>query len=130
MTKILFIEDDRDQIFLFKKRFELEQIDLIAAENSAEADQKILAEKPDLILLDILLGRENGLDILEKLKKKPKTQKIPIVVFTNYEKKEVRNRAQSLSANDFLLKIETTPDQLINRVKAVLAGKNPNWTAK
>jgi len=121
MPKILFVEDESNHIAIYKTKLEQEGFDFLAAMTGEEAIPMIKVEKPDLILLDILLpGDQNGIDILAKLKKDPATQNIPIVVFTNYDEKEFREQASTLGANDFVLKSDVTPSQMVEKIRQIL----------
>lgn len=117
MLKVLFIEDDPDQIFLYQKGFELENIEMIVAQNGEEAEKRIKEEKPDVILLDILLKSENGLDVIEDMQKRGVLGNIPVIVFTNYEKKEFQDWAIKLGAIDYFLKSEHIPEDIAKRIK-------------
>jgi len=120
MKKILFVEDDPDQILMYQSKFEMEGFLMMVAENEADALKLALTEEPDLILLDLLLRRENGLDILENLKKDERLMKIPVIIFTNYDKKEFREQASALGAVDFIIKAKVTPREIVVRVKQVV----------
>lgn len=96
MPKILFIEDEPDHIALYKTKLEMEGFEFSSAQNSQEAFAALTQSMPDLILLDILLPGENGLDILDKLKKDPQAKYIPTIIFTNYDEKEFKERASNL----------------------------------
>ena len=119
MKKVLFIEDDPDQIFLYKKRFDLDCIEVFPAKNSQEAFEILKNTTPDVILLDILLGSENGLDILERLKKDEISKDVPVVIFTNYEKEALKREVSLHKANEFLMKLKVTPDQLVDKVMEI-----------
>lgn len=116
MKKVLFIEDDADQLFLFRKRFDLDKIEVFPARNSREAFDTLQQLRPDVILLDILLGSENGLDILEKLKNDPAAKDIPVIIFTNYEREALKRQSTIDMASDFMMKLKVTPDQLAEKV--------------
>ena len=121
MPKILFVEDESNHIAIYKTKLEQEGFDFLAAMTGEEAIPMIKVEKPDLILLDILLpGDQNGIDVLAKLKKDPSTQNIPIIVFTNYDEKEFREQASTLGANDFVLKSDITPSQIVEKIRQIL----------
>ena len=121
MTKILFVEDEPNHIAIYETKLKQEGFDFFSAKTAEEAIPLIKVEKPDLIMLDLLLpGEENGIDVLAKLKKDPQTQNIPIIVFTNYDEKEFRERAQTLGANDFVLKSDVTPSQMVAKIRQIL----------
>lgn len=117
MFKILFIEDDPDQIFLYNSVFEMEGWLLLTAANLKDTVNIINRDKPDLILLDLMLGEIDGLEILKKIKTDPEMKKIPVVVFTNFERKGIKEEALSLGAEDFILKVKITPGELIAKIK-------------
>jgi len=119
--RVLFVEDDPDQIFLYQEVFGMKGIFLIPSTNSKETMEAAIKNKPSVILLDILLRHENGLDIMEKLKSNSATKNIPIIIFTNYDKKEVRDRAAELGAMAFIIKSRTTPQEMTEKVKALVS---------
>jgi CheY-like chemotaxis protein len=117
MLKVLFIEDDPVQVMVMGAKFEIEGISYISAGNGKDALELATKEKPDLILLDILLGGENGLDIMEKFKKTKLVKDIPIIVFTNYAEKKAMDRAKIMGAADFIIKSGVTPKKMVEIVK-------------
>ena len=120
MKKILFVEDDPDQILMYQSKFEMEDFLMMVASNEKETLKLSLTEKPDLILLDLLLKKENGLDILESLKKDERLAKLPVIIFTNYDKKELREQSLALGAVDFIIKAKVTPKEIVARVKEII----------
>lgn len=118
--KILLVEDDPDQILIYQSKFELEGFFLIVSNNCAKTIDFALHDKPDLILLDLLLKNENGLDILKKLKEDPKTKEIPVVVFTNFDTDESKDKALRLGAEKYIVKAKVTPNEMVNEIRRVL----------
>ncbi len=118
--KILLVEDDPDQILIYQSKFELEGFFLIVADNLARTMDFALNDKPDLILLDLLLRNENGLDILEKLKQNSKTKKIPVIVFTNFDTEKSQDRALKLGAIDYIVKAKVTPSEIVEKVRRII----------
>jgi CheY-like chemotaxis protein len=124
MVKILFVEDEPNHIMIYKTKLQQEGFDFKSAKTGEEAIPMIKVEKPDLILLDILLpGEKNGMDVLAKLKEDAATRKIPIIVFTNYDEKEFREQASDLGANAFVLKANVTPSEMVKKIREILAQK-------
>jgi two-component system phosphate regulon response regulator PhoB len=121
MTKILLVEDDAEQQFLFQKVFELKNLPTTIASSVEDVFRVAREDKPEIILLDILLGGENGLDVLEQLKREDDLKNIPVLVLTNTDKKEFRDRAKNLGAVGFITKLETTPQEIAEKVKKILA---------
>ncbi len=118
--KILLVEDDPDQILIYQSKFELEGFFLIVADNYKDAIKFALYDKPDLIMLDLLLGNENGLDVLDELKKNSKTSKIPVVVFTNFDTEETKDKAFKLGAIDYIVKAQVTPSEIVKKVRMII----------
>lgn len=117
LFRVLLVEDDPDQIFLYESVFKLKNILTIVAVDNDKAKSAALQDKPDIILLDIMLRHDNGLDILENIKADERTKNIPVIIFTNTDKKEYRDRATKLGANEFVIKSQTIPQEMIERMK-------------
>ena len=119
-TTVLLIEDDPDQISLYQTKFELEGFDILSTRRGAEGIEMAKTKNPDIILLDLVLIAEDGLDVLDKLKKDAGTQHIPVVILTNLVKKEVMEKAMSLGAASFIVKTDTAPKDVVLKVREVL----------
>jgi len=117
---VLLIEDDTDQIFLYQSKFELEGFEFISSRTGDEGIAKAKTQKPDVILLDLVLIAESGIDVLEKLKKDEATKNIPVLILTNLVQKEKKEKALKLGAADFLIKTDMMPSDVVKKVKAVL----------
>jgi len=118
--KILLIEDDKDQIFMYRFKFEKEDFEFLSATNGAEGFQTAKAQVPDLILLDLVLVNESGIDVLEKLKADPETKNIPVIMLTNLAKKELKAQAEKLGIIDFIIKSQVLPAELVKRVREII----------
>ena len=117
---ILLIEDDPDQVFLYSTKFKLEGLKIISATNGVEGVKKVEAEKPDLILLDIVMDEMDGMEVLEKLKGDKNTKNIPVVLLTNLIKKDLMEKSKRLGAVGFWSKAEVLPTEIVSRVKLIL----------
>ena len=120
-SKILLIEDDPKLIEMYKLRFKQKGYYLISAEDGKTGITYSYDSAPDLILLDILLPKMNGFDVLRRLKEDKKTMHIPVIMLTNLGHKQDKERAIELGAKDYLIKALFTPDQIIKKVEATLA---------
>lgn len=119
MIKILLIEDDEYQVLLYKTFLEMRDCSLRAVASEADARAALAAEKPDIVVSDIILGAESGLDIIEHLRQDGSLGAIPFLFFTNTNKEEYRERARAMGAG-FLIKAETLPQALLHHIKSVL----------
>ena len=104
MKKILFIEDEEDQIMMVKTRMEACGHAVVAAINGEEGLKKVYEEKPDLILLDIVMPKMNGYEVCEHLKKDPETRDIPIVVVTASGVKDLEERCLAVGVQEIIRK--------------------------
>src|SRR3989338_11286440 len=86
MKKILVVEDDVSLLKAYREMFKPEEFQMIEASNGQDGIARVNEEKPDVILLDIMLpGCMNGFDVLEQLKKNSATKQIPVIVTTNLD---------------------------------------------
>lgn len=121
--KILLIEDDPQQIEVYEKAiseagFEIES--LRWGEEGLKRLEEIKAkkrERPDLILLDLILPSMNGILILEKAKSDPELKDIPFFILTNYSDPELMKAGKDLGAEKHLIKSEISPFQLAEIIK-------------
>lgn len=123
MNKILMIEDDQEQLLMFQTVLDMKGLSTSVASSLAEVEQMLSNDKPDLILSDIMLKGENGLDIIEKIKQNDAFKDIPVFIFTNTNKEEFRNRARALGVADYIIKSETIPQDLAEKIKTFLGVK-------
>ncbi|NTW22760.1 response regulator [Candidatus Falkowbacteria bacterium] len=117
---ILVVEDDPVLSVMYKTKLEAEGYTIFTAANGVEALAEAKAEKPDLILLDIILPQLDGFSVLEELKDDTKTKKIPVIMLTNLGTDEDREKGQKLGAVDYLVKANYTPEQISSEIKKFL----------
>lgn len=120
MKKILLIEDDKDQILLYQTKFELSGYGFVAAENGTKGLAMAEKEKPDIILIDLLMAGMGGIEVLDNLKKNPKTKNIPAVIVTNLDKHELAQKAMDLGALDFIVKSRVPLREMMARIEGFL----------
>lgn len=122
MGKILIVEDDPLMLRMYQKIFTLEKYDVDIAVNGEEALEKIHANRPILILLDIMMPKLNGLQVLDKLKSDPDTKTIPVVMLTNLASEKDAESAMFKGAVKYIVKSQFDPKQVTTMVKEILAG--------
>lgn len=118
--KILIIEDDFFIRELYERQFEKEGYAITGAPDGPEGLLKANEIRPDLILLDIMLPKLNGLDLLRTLKSKPETKDIPVILLTNLGQESVIKEGFKIGAEGYLIKSAYTPSQIIEEVKEFL----------
>lgn len=110
--KILIVEDDTALFQIYSDLFNAKGIDVVSAKTGQEALVLIESEKPDLIILDIMLpGGMNGFDVLEKVEASPEMKKIPVIVLTNLDSEE--HVAKVIGAKKYMVKADTTTDDVV-----------------
>lgn len=118
--KILIIEDEKILTEMYHDTFVNAGFEVISSVEAGKALVIAKKEKPDLIILDILLPNENGIGFLKKLREDPEISSIPVIVFTNYDDSEEQRKARDLGVKDYLIKANFTPKQFVMRVKRYL----------
>jgi two-component system alkaline phosphatase synthesis response regulator PhoP len=120
MKKILIIEDERDLAEMYKEKLEIEKFQVFLAHNIEEGLKMAKKEKPGLILLDILLGEENGVSFLKRQKEDKEISQIPVVAFSNYDNSQTKKEANTLGIKEYLIKTNFTPKEFVERIKNYL----------
>ncbi len=115
--KILLIEDDNFLVEMYKIKFEKEGYKVATALNGDEGINQARKEKPDLILLDLVLPEKDGYEVLEVLKKDEQTKAIPVIILSNLGQNGEVKKGKEKGAEDYLIKSNFTPRQLMDKVK-------------
>lgn len=115
--KILLVEDDQTLSETYTERFTAEGFELKSAKNGEEAMALALAFKPDLILLDIMMPKVSGFDVIDILRNTPETADIKIIVLSALGQQEDIDKAKSLGADDYLVKSQVVLADIVDRVR-------------
>ncbi len=118
--KILLIEDDPFLLSMYTTKFELENFKVITAEDGAKGLKLALKEMPDIILLDILLPKIDGFEVLKALKSNKKVNCIPVILLTNLSQKNKVEEGLSLGADDYLIKAHFMPSEVVDKIKKTI----------
>ncbi len=122
--KVLIIEDDVSISNMYQMKLKQQGYTVIVADNGSDGLEVAKKEKPDLILLDVILPQLDGFSVLEELKKSKDTAKIPVLMLTNLSTNEDQEKAQKLGADNYLVKASLTPTEVGATVEKFLgAGK-------
>ena len=115
---VLLVDDDPLIIRMYQNKLQNDGYKVDIARNGEEALVQVMKEKPDLILLDVMMPKMNGVQTLKELKKESKTETIPVIILTNLgDKKEDVEGATELGALDYLVKSNISLKALSKRVK-------------
>jgi len=119
--KILIVEDDISILDLYEYKFKTSGFDCLRSTNGVQALSLTFNEKPDVILLDIMLPKLDGLNVLKELRLSPgEVGKTPVVVLTSLTDKLFADEAMRLGANEYLVKSNILPRQVVEKVKETL----------
>lgn len=121
-TKILIIEDDPLMIRLYQRVFTFEGYKVEIAGNGEEGLEKVKSFMPTLILLDVMMPKMNGLQVLEKLKANDDLKKIPVIMLTNLAGTQDAETAIAKGAVKYIVKSEFEPKDVVKMVKEIIAG--------
>ncbi len=117
---ILIVEDDPVLSKMYSEKFKFEGFNVHTALNGQDGLNMALVEKIDMILLDLMLPRLSGAELLTKLRQDAKGKNIKVIALTNLAEAEEKNKIMSLGALEYLIKAMQTPEEVVNKVKAHL----------
>ena len=115
--KILLVEDDTALAAVYKSRLELEGFETREVNNGEDALSAAVEFKPDLILLDAMMPKISGFDVLDILRNTPDTANIRIIMLTALSQPKDKERAESLGVDDYLVKSQVVIGDVVERVK-------------
>ena len=119
-TRILIIEDDVFIMDMYETKFKMAGFEVLRAENGDKGIKVARKEKPDLIVLDIVMPQMDGLEVLKVAKGDLELKDIPVVLLTNLGQRENIEEGLKLGADDYIIKAHFTPDEVVGKVKKVL----------
>ncbi|MDO8639468.1 MAG: response regulator [bacterium] len=120
MAKILVVEDDKFLRELIARKLTQEAYIVVQAVDGEDGVKKIKAEKPDLVLLDLILPGIDGFEVLARIKDDQSLGSIPVIILSNLGQKEDVERGLKLGAVDYLIKAHFTPGEIIEKIKVNL----------
>ena len=120
MKKILIIEDDPFLSEMYVAKFSENDFQTEVAIDGEDGLAKVKEFIPDLILLDIVLPKMDGFEILKKIRSDSKLKNIPIILLTNLGQKNEIEKGMSLGANEYIIKAHFTPTAVVAKVKEIL----------
>ena len=115
--KILIIEDEKIMLDLLERKLKLEGYEVFTASDGRAGLEEMRRVKPDLILLDIVMPRMGGLEVMEEMGKEKSLKEIPVIVISNSGQPVEIDKARALGAKDWLIKTEFDPQEVIEKVK-------------
>lgn len=117
---VLLVEDDEFLSELYATKLTLEGFEVIAATDGKKGLKLALEKKPDLILLDIILPKLDGFEVLKAIKADPAGKAVPVILLTNLSQRDEVNRGLELGAVDYLIKAHFMPSEVVKKIKSVI----------
>jgi len=124
MKKLLIVEDEPMLMEMYVAKLSEQGIDILSANSAEQGFAMAKKEKPDLILLDILLPMGNGIDLLEKIRKDEDIKDLKVLTFSNYDEPGTKKKAMQLGSIDYLIKTNYTPNQIAEIIANLLKDKD------
>ena len=115
--KILLVEDDTALAAVYRARLELEGFDIREVNNGEDALSATLDYKPDLILLDAMMPKISGFDVLDILRNTPETANVRIIMLTALSQPKDKERAEGLGVDDYMVKSQVVIGDVVSRIK-------------
>jgi DNA-binding response OmpR family regulator len=120
-AKIMIVDDDPNIREMYKATLEAQGYEVVAEPNGEKALDVMISEKPDLVLLDIMMPQIHGLHILDIIKATPDAKDIKVVMLTALSDDETQKEAKKFGATDFIVKSETTMPEVLKRIDKALS---------
>jgi DNA-binding response OmpR family regulator len=115
--KILLVEDDMALAGVYRSRLELEGFEVDHVANGELALSKIIEFKPDLVVLDAMMPKINGFDVLDIVRNTPETTNTRVIMLTALSQPKDKERAEALGADDYLVKSQVVIGDVVERIK-------------
>lgn len=115
--KILLIEDEEILLNILKKKLTEEKYDVTTATDGEEGLNAMRTSRPDLILLDILMPKKDGFEVMEEMRKDPELKDIPVIIVSNSGQPVELDRAKAMGVKDCLIKTEFDPQEVVDKVR-------------
>jgi CheY-like chemotaxis protein len=122
-NKILLVEDSKLIQQMYRNKLILEEFTVVTADNGMEAIKLLSQEKPDLILLDLMMPVMDGYKVLQVVKTDPKLSGIPVLVFSAKGQAEEVERALNLGAAGYFVKATSKPEKVVDKIRLILSQK-------
>ena len=118
--KVMIIEDDHFLSSLMKARLEKEGFTIVQAFDGEEAMQMLKEQLPSLIILDLIMPKVTGFEVLQMISITPQLDKVPVVILSNLAQDSDIQKAQELGAKEYFVKVKVSIDDLVGKIKTLV----------
>jgi two-component system alkaline phosphatase synthesis response regulator PhoP len=120
MKKILLVEDDPFILDIYNKKFTGAGFSVDVATDGQMALEKVKNSIPDLVVLDILLPKMDGWEVLRQMRQQAPLKNLKVIVLSNLNSDDFQDKIKTFNVSKYLLKIETTPEEIVNTINAII----------
>lgn len=117
MKRVLIVEDEEIMLDLLQRKLKAHGYEVLVARDGEEGLRLIKAERPDLIIMDLVMPKMDGFMVMEEIQKDEGLKKIPLIVVSNSGQPVELGRVKDLGAKDWLIKTEFNPQELVEKIK-------------
>lgn len=117
---IMIVEDDPLLVKMYEAKFVNSGYQVLKAYDGEQALKDAIGQKPDFILLDVMMPKMSGIDMLEKLRQDKWGQTVPVIILSNLSEKQEGDRAQKLGVKEYLVKANYTPAEILAKISAII----------
>lgn len=128
--KILFVDDDNFLRKVYEAELKEKNFDVILAQDGEEGLEKAQLEDPDLIILDMIMPKKSGFEVLTELQRNQKTRNIPVIILSNLGQEDDKKKGIDLGAVDYLIKDNITLSILVDKINQYLNSRTQSKQAK
>lgn len=121
--RILLVEDDPFLVDIYKSKLNESGFEVVVARDGEEALRKFSENELHLVILDIVLPRMDGWEVLRMIKEQSDSKKIPVLIFSNLGQKAEIEKGFGLGATEYLIKAHYTPSEVVKKIKNILSDK-------
>lgn len=121
--RVAIVEDDSFLAGMYEQKISMEQMVPLLAYDGEAGLELVRKELPDIVLLDIMMPKMDGWEVLQALRTSEETKHIPVIMLTNLGQKEDVDLALKYGANDYLIKAHFNPQEVVDRVRKMVAAK-------
>lgn len=124
LGKILLVEDDVMVVKMYQRKFLMVGFDVEVAYNGEEGLEVLTRYRPDIVLLDVMMPKMNGFEMLKRMQADESLKKIPVVILTNLgDRADDIERSKEMGATDYWVKANISLEEIVEKVKAILANR-------
>jgi twitching motility two-component system response regulator PilH len=122
--KIMIVEDDRFLSFLMKARLEKEGFVVLQVFDGEEAINALKLERPSLVILDLIMPKVTGFEVLKAISLTPQLAGMPVIIVSNLAQDSDIEKARAFGAKEYFIKVKVSIDDLVGKIKDLVTSPN------